>query len=122
VIDRAKLEASGEQDPMREFCARQENVVFPDTIASGNEARVDAVLWRPSPDRPLVQRVGIAIIAIMPGSIAFLLVYFTFSPGTTVSGRAVLCLMAAPFAYATLRMLRNAIYRGPRSEAGAHRG
>jgi hypothetical protein len=81
---------------LKEVESRQRNTVWPDTMVNG--ARVDALLWKGSPNATMVQRIGIAIWGL---TFLALGTFFTFveapelhSPMVAVIGLLVLALGA----------------------------
>jgi hypothetical protein len=64
-----------------EIESRQRNIVFPDTVRNGRS--VDELLWKGSPDAPLVQRIGIALFGLTfaAGSVVFFWAALTRTEG-----------------------------------------
>jgi hypothetical protein len=94
----------------RELVNRQRNIVFPDTVR--NDRLVNELLWKGSPHAARVQRIGIALIAIAPLTIAATFIYMGWydDPPNSLS-ELFGVLVAVPFIYVAFRLLRNAFLR-----------
>ena len=89
---------------------RQRNIVFPDTVR--NDRFVNVLLWKGDPHATRVQRIGIALIAIGPFSLAAMVISVGWD--SLPDPVAVLCfLLAFPFIVFGCRLLRNAFLRSP---------
>jgi hypothetical protein len=95
-----------------ELINRQRNIVFPDTVR--NDRLVNELFWKGSPRATLVQRIGIAILSILPLGVAATIIWdgWRDDPPNSIFVilRAVLAFLFAAFG---IRMLRNAFLRPP---------
>ena len=74
-----------------------------------------ALLWRGDPHATRVQRIGIAIFAALYLSMgaAFICLVLNDDGAHDLAEKLFVLLIAAPFAYAGVRMLRNVFLRPP---------
>jgi hypothetical protein len=87
---------------MEDIHARQRNIVWPDTLRNGR--RVDAFLWRGSPDATPVQRIGAWLFGLAYLGLSFFI--FARHAGSRLVGAIGLALI-----FLGLRFCRNGSIR-----------
>ena len=84
--------------------ARQRNLVFPDVLRGGRS--VDELLWKGARDAPLVQRIGVVILALAYVLVGIVFVSMSVEQGEWFTGAfAGLLFIAAGW------FIRNALRR-----------
>jgi hypothetical protein len=89
--------------------ARQRNLIWPDVLRGGRA--VDELLWKGSGDAPLVQRIGVVIVAL-----AYLLVAVAFVAMAVEQGKWFIGAFAALLFLAGGWFIRNAFRRKARKD------
>jgi hypothetical protein len=84
--------------------ARQRNLVFPDVLRGGRY--VDELLWKGARDAPVVQRIGVVILAIAYVMVGIVFVSMSLEQGEWLTGAFAGLLFAAAG-----RFIRNALRR-----------
>lgn len=102
-----------------EIVNRQRNTVFPDTV--GNDRLLIVLAWKGSPHATRAQRLGIALLSILPLGVAATLICGGWRGVPRNSIFVILyAVLAFPFAAFGIRMLRNALLPSPSKSDHEH--
>jgi hypothetical protein len=100
---------SKRDEMLQDVNARQENVLWPDTVR--NTAAVDGYLWKGNPKATKVQRAGSLICGLFVLGIALVCITVAYQGASFNIATAVVLLFGAGFTYLGCRVIRNAFLR-----------